>query len=76
MNNQIALKDFQNFPHSLGSFYSTFTEFCGFKPQSEEWKLMGASAYGEKSNLYKKVKNLISYNDKKNFYLDLNIEGI
>ena len=32
---------------------------------------MGASAYGEKSNLYKKVKNLISYNDKKNFYLDL-----
>ena len=24
----------QNFPHSLGSFYSTFTEFCGFKPRS------------------------------------------
>ena len=38
----------QNFPHSLGSFFSTFTEFCGFKPQSEEWKLMGASSYGQK----------------------------
>lgn len=70
-NNQIKLKDSQNFPHSLGSFYSTFTEFCGFRPQSEEWKLMGASAYGQNSNLYKKVKNLVSYDNKKNFYLNL-----
>ncbi len=70
-NNQIQIKDSQNFTHSLGSFYSTFTEFCGFKPQSEEWKLMGASAYGKNSNFYKKIKNLISYDDKKNFYLNL-----
>jgi len=45
----------QRFPHSLGSFYSTFTEFCGFKAQSEEWKLMGASAYGKKSIYQKKL---------------------
>ncbi len=70
-NNQIQIKDTQNFPHSLGSFYSTFTEFCGFKPQSEEWKLMGASAYGKNSNFYKKVKKLIIYDEKKNFYLNL-----
>ena len=43
----------QEFPHSLGSFYSTFTEFCGFKPQSDEWKLMGASSYGDYNKYYK-----------------------
>ena len=43
----------QKFPHSLGSFFTTFTEFCGFKPQSDEWKLMGASAYGDEKILQK-----------------------
>ena len=61
----------QNFPHSLGSFYSTFTEFCGFKPQSEEWKLMGASSYGQKSNYYKLIKNLVSLNNSGGFNLNL-----
>ena len=62
----------QNFPHSLGSFYSTFTEYCGFKPQSEEWKLMGASAYGKKSKFYLKIRNLVSFDkSSNNFYLNL-----
>jgi len=60
----------QNFPHSLGSFFSTFTEFCGFKPQSEEWKLMGASAYGNKSKYYNLIKKLVSF-EKNGFSLNL-----
>ena len=36
-----------NFPHSLGLFYSTFTEYCGFKVNSGEYKLMGLAPYGE-----------------------------
>ena len=56
-NNNINKIDEINFPHSLGSFYSTFTEICGFKPQSDEWKLMGASAYGKDNRFYKKIKN-------------------
>ena len=61
----------QNFPHSLGSFYSTFTEFCGFKPKSEEWKLMGASAYGKKSFYQKKIDSLINFEKDGEFFLDL-----
>ena len=61
----------QNFPHSLGSFYSTFTEFCGFKPQSEEWKLMGASSYGQKSHYYKLIRDLVSINKENGFNLNL-----
>ena len=60
----------QNFPHSLGSFFSTFTEFCGFKPQSEEWKLMGASAYGQNSKYYKLIRSLV-YLESGGFSLNL-----
>ena len=59
------------FPHSLGSFYSTFTEYCGFLPQSEEWKLMGASAYANDEKIYKKIQNLVSLKSKGSFELDL-----
>ena len=61
----------QKFPHSLGSFYSTFTEFCGFKAQSEEWKLMGASAYGKKSVYQKKINDLVKFDNKGEFFLNL-----
>ena len=36
-----------DFPHSLGLFYSAFTEYCGFKVNSGEYKLMGLAPYGE-----------------------------
>src|SRR5260370_4786736 len=35
------------FPHSLGLLYSTFTNYCGFKVNSGEYKLMGLAPYGE-----------------------------
>ena len=37
-----------NFPHSIGMFYSTMTEYLGFKSNFDEWKVMGAAAYGRK----------------------------
>ena len=36
-----------NFPDSLGLFYATFTEFLGFVPYSDEWKVMGLAPYGK-----------------------------
>jgi carbamoyltransferase len=36
-----------SFPHSLGLLYSAFTDFCGFKVDSGEYKLMGLAPYGE-----------------------------
>ncbi len=35
------------FPDSVGYFYSTFTEFLGFQPNSDEWKVMGLAPYGK-----------------------------
>ena len=40
------LKRFE-YPNSLGLFYSTVTRFLGFKPLSDEEKVMSAAAYGE-----------------------------
>ena len=60
-----------NFPHSLGAFYAMITEFLGFRPNSDEWKVMGAAAYGQPT-YYKKLKKLISWNEKKlELFLDL-----
>lgn len=35
------------FPHSLGLFYTAFTQFLGFPKYGDEYKLMGLAAYGE-----------------------------
>jgi len=35
------------FPNSIGFFYSGFTEFLGFQPNSDEWKVMGLAPYGQ-----------------------------
>ena len=35
------------FPDSVGFFYSQFTEFLGFQPNSDEWKVMGLAPYGK-----------------------------
>jgi carbamoyltransferase len=35
------------FPDSIGLFYSGFTEFLGFQPNSDEWKVMGLAPYGK-----------------------------
>lgn len=35
------------FPDSIGFFYSRFTEFLGFTPNSDEWKVMGLAPYGQ-----------------------------
>lgn len=35
-----------HYPHSLGLLYSAITQFCGFKVNSGEYKLMGLAPYG------------------------------
>ena len=36
-----------HFPDSVGLFYSVFTHYLGFKPNSGEYKVMGLAPYGE-----------------------------
>jgi len=57
-------------PHSLGGFYSTFTDFLGFKPNSDEWKVMALASLGDSDVYYEDVKSLISVTDLA-FELDL-----
>jgi carbamoyltransferase len=33
-------------PNSLGLLYKAFTEHLGFRPNADEWKVMGLAAYG------------------------------
>lgn len=45
--NKIHISHEMHFPHSLGLLYTAFTYYCGFKPNSGEYKLMGLAPYGE-----------------------------
>ena len=59
------------FPHSLGSFYGTLTQFLGFTPDSDEWKVMGASPYGDASRFADKLRSLMQLGPQGGFELDL-----
>ncbi len=74
-DNQIKVLDYQNIPHSLGIIYATFTSILGYRPDSDEWKVMAMSAYDLKCEEYtKKIKSTYSLLKngkielKKNFY--------
>src|SRR5580698_5277768 len=45
--NQIDVRGSVSFPHSLGIFYTAFTQFLGFPKYGDEYKMMGLAAYGE-----------------------------
>lgn len=60
------------FPHSLGLFYGTFTEYLGFTPDLDEWKVMAlAGKHFAKNKYYNKVKNLVRLLPEGEFELDL-----
>lgn len=40
-----------SYPNSLGLFYAAMTQRCGFKPNEEEYIMMGLSALGDGSRL-------------------------
>jgi carbamoyltransferase len=46
-DNQLEILGSVQFPHSLGLFYTAFTQFLGFPKYGDEYKMMGLAAYGE-----------------------------
>jgi carbamoyltransferase len=56
----ITLKT-QQYPHSVGLYYSAMTSFLGFKPNEGEYKLMGLAGYGNPQPYIDKVRELITY---------------
>ena len=43
----INLEDKVYFPHSLGIFYQSLTQFLGFHNYGDEYKVMGLAPYGK-----------------------------
>lgn len=59
------------YPHSVGLFYGTFTDYLGFKPDVDEWKVMALYSFATSENKYdEKISSLINLTDE-GFELDL-----
>ena len=60
------------FPHSLGLFYGAVTQFLGYKPDSDEWKVMALASYGRpRDEYYQPMKDLVEVDESSGrFYVD------
>lgn len=58
-----------DYPHSLGVFYAAMTEFLGFTPNSEEWKVMGAAAYGNANRFLPALQKMFRWDDEEGGWL-------
>ena len=45
----------QRYPHSIGLWYSAFTQRIGLKPQEDEYILMGMAAYGDPLRFFDEI---------------------
>ena len=45
----------QTYPHSIGLWYSAFTQRLGLKPQEDEYILMGMAAYGDPLRFFNEI---------------------
>ena len=62
--NKIEVFDSVIYPHSLGVFYTTFTQFLGFDKYGDEYKVMGLSPYGkEDKQILEKLRDVIILKD-------------
>ncbi|MBZ0201569.1 MAG: hypothetical protein K8I03_00980 [Ignavibacteria bacterium] len=59
-------------PFSVGYFYSYLTEFLGFKAQSDEYKVMGLSAFGKPIYL-DILSSIFNYEVNKRTFVDLRV---
>ena len=63
----------RNFPQSIGLLYSSFTQLCGFKVNTGEYKLMGMAPYGSPCFAAKIRKDIVHLFSKPPFF-KLNME--
>lgn len=56
--NQMEVLGSVNYPHSIGVFYTAFTQFLGFPHYGDEYKVMGLAPYGE-AKYMDKVRQVI-----------------
>jgi carbamoyltransferase len=69
--NRIELTHETRFPHSIGLLYSAFTYFTGFRPNSDEFKLMGLAPYGEPRYVDLLLDRLLDLKQDGSFRMDM-----
>ena len=68
-NNKISIDNKIYFPHSMGIFYQSITQFLGFKNYGDEYKVMGLSSYGKP--VYEAELSKLLFNTEKGYELNL-----
>jgi carbamoyltransferase len=58
-------------PHSIGFYYSAFTEYLGFEPFDAEYKVMGLAAYGDPARYRDRFREIIRLEPRGRYRLDL-----
>jgi carbamoyltransferase len=70
-DNKLELFQKLELPHSIGMFYAAYTELLGYKPDSDEWKVMALSAYDiECEKEYNLIRSTIRLTENGLFELD------
>lgn len=59
---KIEVLDKVLYPHSVGVFYTAFTQYLGFDKYGDEYKIMGLSPYG-KPTLVDKLRDVLLFKD-------------
>ncbi len=67
---EIELDGKVHFPHSLGTFYLTMTQYLGFPRYGDEYKVMGMAPYGEPAFL-PELRQVVEVRPDGAFRLDL-----
>ena len=68
--NHIEVLASVDFPHSVGIFYTAFTQLLGFPHYGDEYKVMGMAPYGE-AKYVDKIRDVIQLTDDGLFKLNL-----
>ena len=68
--NKIKVLEKVLFPHSIGIFYTAFTQYLGFPYYGDEYKVMGLAPYGKPTYL-KEMEDILCLEEDGLFHLNL-----
>lgn len=71
-DNKVKIIEEQHYPNSFGLLYSAFTQYCGFKVNSGEYKLMGLAPYGKPVYRQLILDELVTISENAEVLLNLN----
>jgi len=70
LGNKITVIDSVDFPHSVGLFYTAFTQLLGFPHYGDEYKVMGLAPYGKPLHV-DKLRDVLRFGSDGLFRLNL-----